>query len=427
MFFRCLNLIRRRQVFFILLVLVGMTGCTTYQSKSLMYQIPHQYGMRDDQFQRSMGQLMRARILPGNKVTCYVNGDQYFPAMLEAIRGAKKSITLETYIYWSGKIGQEFSEALAERAKAGVKVHVLMDWVGSRKIDSRQLDNMRAAGVEVFKYNPLVWYSLLRINHRDHRKLLIVDGKVGFTGGMGIADQWLGNAASPGQWRDSAFRLEGPAVGQMQAAFMDNWIKSSLRVLDGDIYFPELPPVGDDDAQVFFSSPREGVENVRLMYLLSIAAAQKSIRISVPYFIPGGLTTDELLDACERGVQVEIILPGAQSDTPAVRYASRARWEPLLQAGVKIYEYEPTMYHCKMMIVDDVWVSVGSANFDNRSFRLNDEANLNVFSESFAAELIRAFEKDKVKSDPVSYKEWKCRSFGTRCMEVLMSPFRENF
>ena len=371
-----------------------------------------------------MGHLVGPGILASNRVTVLVNGDQIFPAMLEAIRGAKKTITLETYIYWSGTVGEQFAEALAERARAGVKVHVLVDWIGSRKVDSSHLEVMRNAGVEVEKYNPLIWYNLARLNHRDHRKLLIVDGKVGFIGGAGLADIWLGNADSPGRWRDSQFRLEGPAVGQMQAVFMDNWMKTSARVLDGSDFFPELAPAGDQYGQVFKSSPREGTESVRLMYLLTIAAARKSIRLSVSYFVPGDLTTHELVEACRRGVKIEIIVPGSKFDTPIVRYASRGRWGPLLRAGVKIYEYQPAMYHCKIMIMDDVWVSVGSANFDNRSFRLNDEANLNVFSEKFAAEQMRIFEEDKKQSRQVTYDDWQNRSLWNRIMETLLAPFR---
>ena len=408
------------------ILLLATCGCTATHRTSLQYRIEHQYALRDPQFVRSMGQLLGPAIVPGNRVTTYVNGDQAFPAMLQAIARARRSIAMETYIYWSGQIGQQIAAALAERARAGVRVHLLMDWFGSRRIASAQIDFMTAAGVEVQRYNPLIWYDLLRVNHRDHRKLLIVDGEVGFTGGMGIADLWLGNAESPDHWRDSMFRLEGPAVGQMQAAFMDNWMKSSLRVLDGEAYFPALPTAGDDYAQVFYSSPRDGVENVRLMYLLSIAAAQKSIRLSVPYFVPGSLTVGKLVDACNRGVQVEIIVPGARTDSPAVRHASRAKWGPLLEAGVRIYEYEPTMYHCKTMIVDDVWVTVGSANVDNRSFKLNDEANLNVFSEAVAAEQIRIFEQDKGKSHLVTCEEWRNRSLGKRLMEVLAAPFREH-
>lgn len=408
----------------IVLMLLGLCGCTSTYRRGVQFEIEHQYSVQNPQFLRSMGRLMGPGITSGNKVTSFINGDQIFPAMLEAIRNAKKSINLETYIYWSGEIGQEFAEALTERAQAGVKVHIIMDWIGSRRINAKQISLMRSGGVEVIRYNPLVWYSPLRLNHRDHRKLLIVDGKIGFTGGVGIADIWMGNANSPQHWRDSYFRLEGPSVGQMQAAFMDNWMKSGGRVLDGEEYFPELFPAGDELAQVFWSSPKDGAETARLMYMLSIAAAQKNIRMAASYFVPGKLTTAELIEACRRGVKIEIIMPGARSDSALVKHASRAKWGPLLKAGVKIYEYQPTMYHCKVMIVDDVWVSVGSANFDNRSFRLNDEANLNVYSRPFAQEQIRVFENDKRSCVEVSYAEWKRRGFYERLLEQLTAPFR---
>jgi len=407
-----------------LLVATALGGCTTYyHGRGIQYQIKPQYGVDDPQFFRSMGHLLGPPLIGGNRITGLLNGDQIFPAMLEAIRGAQESINLETYIYWSGHVGEQFGDALVERARAGVRVHVILDWVGARKLDSKVITMMDEAGVEVRRHNPLVWYNPARINHRDHRKLLIVDGRIGFTGGAGIADLWLGNADSPEHWRDSHFRLEGPAVAQMQAVFMDNWTKTTARVLDGESYFPELKSVGNDFAQVFKSSPREGTENVRLMYMLSIAAARKSIRLSVPYFVPGHLITSALVEARKRGVKVEIIVPGARTDSPLVRHASRSKWGALLKADVTIYEYEPTMYHCKVMIVDDLWVSVGSANIDSRSFRLNDEANLNVFAAAFAAEQTAAFEEDKKHARLVTLESWKNRSLGTRIMELLTSPF----
>lgn len=406
------------------LLLAAVSGCTNFYGRGIKYQIEHKYAMGDPQFLRSMGNLLEPGILASNHVTTLLNGDRSFPAMLEAIHGAQKSICLETYIYWSGDIGRTFMDALAERARAGVKVHVLIDWVGSRRIDAAMLNWMRRSGVEVERYNPLVWYAPTRLNHRDHRKLLIVDGKVGFTGGAGLADFWKGDARNPREWRDSMFKLEGPAVAQMQAAFMDNWSKTTARVLHGDDYFPELRPAGQHFAQVFKSSPREGTEDVRVMNLLSIAAARKSIRLGASYYVPDDLTTQEFLEAVRRGVKVEIIIPGAETDSAIVKHASRGKWGPLLKAGVKIYEYQPTMYHCKIMIVDDVWVSVGSANFGNRSFRLNDEANLNVFSREFAAEQATIFEADKAKCVEVTYKEWKRRSVWDRFMEVITAPFR---
>ena len=407
-----------------LAVVAVTTGCTNFYGKGIQYRIAHRYSVSDPEFLRSMGSLVEPGILSSNQVTTLLNGDQIFPAMLSAVRAAEKTICLETYIYWSGDIGRQFADVLAEKAKAGVKVHVIIDWIGSRRIDSSLLRLMENAGVEVERYNPLVWYAPTRLNHRDHRKLLIVDGKVGFTGGAGLADIWKGNAANPGEWRDSMFKLEGPAVAQMQAAFMDNWTKTTARVLDGDDYFPELRPAGRQFAQVFKSSPRDGTEDVRLMNLLSIAAARKNIRLSAAYYVPDALTTQEFLEAVARGVKVEIIVPGAETDSAIVKHASRGKWGPLLKAGVKIYEYEPTMYHTKVMIIDDVWVSVGSANFGNRSFRLNDEANLNVFSREFAEEQIRIFEDDKTKCTEVTYQSWKHRSLWKRLMEVITAPFR---
>ena len=407
-------------------MLVGawLTGCATFGSSKIKYQLESQYAVTEPQFMRSLGQLLGPGIVPGNRVTALVNGDRIFPEMLAAVRGARKTITFETYIYWSGEIGTQFTDALAERARAGVKVHLLLDWFGSSRIDAAALRRMAAAGVEIEKYHPLFWKGPLRVNHRDHRKLLVVDGKVGFTGGAGIGDVWLGNAQDPAHWRDTQFKLEGPAVGQMQAAFMDNWIKTRNVVLHGEEYFPALELVGTDYAQVFFSSPREGVESVRLMYLLSIAAARKSIRLASPYFVPGDMMVAGLIAARQRGLAVEVILPGPKNDTRVVQLASRDRWEPLLKAGVKIYEYQPTMYHTKVMIVDDIWVSVGSANIDSRSFRLNDEANLNVFSAAFAAEQIRIFEADKTKSREMSVKEWRERSLLHRLGEKISGWFR---
>ena len=404
--------------------LAMVTGCTNFYGRGIQYQIEHRYSVSDPQFLRTMGGLVEPGFSRSNKVTALLNGDQIFPAMLAAVQGAQRSICLETYIYWSGEIGEMFSKALVERAQAGVKVHVVIDWIGSRKIEARLLTLMRNGGVEVERYNPLVWYAVTRINHRDHRKVLIVDGKVGFIGGAGLADIWKGNADAFNHWRDSMYRLEGPAVAEMQGAFMDNWTKTTARVLHGDDYFPELSPAGDYFAQVFKTSPREGTENVRMMYLLSIAAARKSIRLSASYYVPDDLTTQEFIEACQRGVVIEIIVPGAQTDSPIVKHASRGKWGPLLRAGVRIFEYQPTMFHCKSMIVDDVWVSVGSANFGNRSFRLNDEANLNVYSKEFAEAQVRIFEEDKRKSREVTYEQWKKRSLWKRFLELVTAPFR---
>ena len=396
----------------------------TAREKKIDYRIEHLFSIGDEQFLRSMESLLPPATLGGNKITAYINGDMFFPAMLHAIRSAQNTITFETFIYWQGEIGRQFADALIERARAGVRVHVLLDWLGTRKMDPDSVQSMIDAGIEVERYHPLRWYNLRRANNRTHRKLLIADGTVGFTGGAGIADLWTGDGQDPDHWRDSHFKMEGPVVAQCQAAFMDNWLKTRSRVLHGEEYFPRINAEGPCRAQVFMSSPEEGSESARLMYLLSIASASRTIRIASAYFVPDDLSVASLAAACKRGVTVEIIVPGEHVDTDITRRAGRSRWGPLLQAGAKIYEYEPTMYHCKVMIVDDIWTSVGSTNFDNRSFRLNDEANLNVYDPDFAREQVAFFEQDKTRSRRVSLEEWVARPFSEKLKERLAALLR---
>jgi cardiolipin synthase len=392
--------------------------------KQIRYELTHRFAVSDPQFVRSMNHLLGPGVLAGNRIKALQNGDEIFPAMLDAIRGARETITFETYIYWSGDIGRKFSEALAERAKAGVKVHVLLDAVGTGKLDQQALDEMRAAGVEVEKYHPVSWHTVARINNRTHRKLLVVDGRIGFTGGVGIADLWTGHAESKDRWRDSHYQLEGPAVAQMQSVFADNWIKTRAKVLFGSEYFPELKPMGETHAQVFKSSRGEGSESVRLMYLLSIASATATVRLQAAYFVPDELAIDTFIAALKRGVKIEIIVPGPHMDAKIVQSASRSLWGALLDAGVQIYEYQPTMYHCKVMIVDDIWVSVGSTNFDDRSFRLNDEANLNIYDADFATEQVKVFEEDKLKSRPMTRAEFKDRSKVGKLFDEIAGTLR---
>jgi cardiolipin synthase A/B len=393
----------------------------TSGEKNVERKLTRLYQTQDPQFHRAMGSLLGPGILGGNHVQELLNGDQIFPAMLGAIRAAKHTITFETYIYWAGDIGREFADALAERAKAGVKVHVLLDWVGSAKIDDALLQKMQAAGVDVRKFHKPAWYNLARLNDRTHRKILVLDGKTGFTGGVGIAPKWTGSGQDPEHWRDSHFLIKGPAVAQMQAVFMDNWLKVTGDVMHGDAYFPALVPVGKSEAQVFSSSPSGGSESMQLMYHLSITAAERSIDLSSAYFVPDDLTSKALIQALARGVKIRVITPGEIIDTDTVRAASRGRWGPLLQAGAEIYEYQPTMYHCKVMIVDSLLVSVGSTNFDNRSFRLNDEANLNIFDTTFASRQTQVFEEDLRRSKRVTFEAWSNRPWQEKLKERLAS------
>lgn len=392
--------------------------------KKLSWRIEHRYALADTQFRREMGVMLGPSITAGNKITALQNGAEIFPAMLDAIRSARTSITFETYIYWSGEIGDAFSKALSERARAGIPVNVTVDWVGSVKMDRTLLDEMESAGVRVKQYRPLRWYNIRRLNYRTHRKLLVVDGRIGFTGGVGIADLWSGNAEDPQHWRETHFRIEGPVVAQFQAAFNDNWIKTTGELLNGDKYFPALPSAGDLDAHLFMASPAGGSESMHLMYLLSIAAATQSIDLAASYFVPDELVIQAFVAARTRGVRVRILLPGPHIDAEAVRLASKATWGRLLQAGVEIHVYQPTMLHTKLLIIDNEMVSVGSTNFDPRSFRLNDEANLNIYERTFAAQMTSVFEGDMKNSVRYTYDMWLRRPFSEKLVEKLLRPIR---
>ena len=375
------------------------------------------YGVGDPQFVRAMNVMLGPALVPGNRTRALVNGDEIFPEMLEAIRGARKSITFEMYIYWKGAIGEQFTAALEERARSGVKVHVMIDALGSQKIEKTVLGRLRDAGARVELYNPVRWDTIARMNNRTHRKIMVIDGAVGFTGGAGIGDEWSGDAQDAEHWRDTHFRLEGPAVAQMQAAFMENWIEVTGEVLHGPEYFPELRPVGGELAQFVVSSPGGGGESAQLLYLMSIAAAQRSIQLSAAYFVPDDNEVRQLVEARERGVRVQIIVPGPATDSAAVRRASRSTWGELLRAGVEIYEYQPTFYLVKVMTVDGLWVTVGSTNFDTRSFSTNDEANLNVYDRAFAAEGERIFERDLGRSRRITLEEWEARPLREKLLE----------
>ena len=406
----------------VLAVVLAMNFATP--EKTLERKLEHRYAVSDPEFRREMSVMLGPSIIPGNHVTDLENGDEIFPAMLQAIASARTTITFETYIYWSGDIGRKFADALAERARAGVKVRVMIDWAGSIKMEDELLETMKSAGVEVQQYRPLHWYNLGRLNNRTHRKLLVIDGKVGFTGGVGIADQWEGHAQDPDHWRDLHFRIEGPVVAQMQAAFNDNWIKTTGVVLNGVDYFPQIARAGDMDAHMFIASPAGGSESMHLMYLMAIAAAERSIDLEAAYFVPDELIIKALLAARHRGVAVRVILPGKHIDSETVRLASKAEWGELLLAGAEIHEYQPTMMHNKLLIVDREMVSVGSTNFDVRSFRLNDEASLNVYDKPFAERMTVVFEQDMVPTERYTYQMWRQRPLREKLVEKFILPLK---
>ena len=377
----------------------------------MRYHMRHQFGVRDMAFLQTMHALTGAAMSHGNRVDVLRNGVEIFPSMLDAIKAAQKTINLEFYIYWDGEIGRTFAEALAEKARGGVAVKLILDAVGSSAMSANLIEFMQRNGIDVEWYHPIRWYTLSRINHRTHRKLLIVDGTIGFSGGVGIADSWLGDADSEEHWRETVVRVEGPVVTQMQFAFMDNWVKSRGELLTGLDYFPPVDARGKCLTQVVKSSPSEGSSTVKLLYIISMVSAAKSIYISNAYFVPDDDTVRALEGAVRRGVDVRVIVPGKHNDVPIVRQASRYFYEGLLRRGIRIFEYKPTMMHAKTMVVDGIWTTVGSSNFDNRSFSLNDEVNVNIYDEGIAARMEEMFMEDLAKSEEITKRRWRRRAW----------------
>lgn len=390
----------------------------------LRYHMKHQFGVHDLAFLQTMHALTGAPLSTGNRIDVLKNGVEFFPAMLTAIRAAKKTINLEFYIYWDGEVGRIFAEALAERSRAGVAVKVILDAVGSAPMSQSLIDFMARNGIDLEWYHPLRWYTLSRVNHRTHRKLLVVDGTVGFSGGVGIADEWKGDADAPNHWRETVVRVEGPAVTQMQFAFMDNWVKSRGELLTGLDYFPAVEPTGDCLAQVIKSSPSEGSSTVKLLYIVSIVSAARSIYISNAYFVPDRDTLRALEGAVRRGVDVRVIVPGEHVDVPIVRQASRLHYDMMLRRGIRIFEYQPTMMHAKTMVVDGIWSTIGSSNFDDRSFRLNDEVNVNVYGEAIAAKMESMFMADLARSEEITARRWPRRPRFARIKEAIAGVFK---
>jgi cardiolipin synthase len=396
---------------------VGANLATT--EKRLLYRPRRLYTSGDADFRRALGILLGPPLVAGNKITPLVNGAQIYPAMLDAIRGAQTNITFETFVFRDG-VGATFVDELSNAARRGVQVHMLLDWLGSRTIESDLLASARAAGCDLQIYHPPSWYHLGRLNNRTHRKILVVDGKIGFTGGVGMGREWRDGLNGLPPWRETHFKAEGPVVAQMQAVFVDNWIKATGRVLHGAEYFPTLSTdCGDMEAQMFGSSPVGGSESMHLMVLLALTAAKTSIDIENAYFVPDRLTVEALCAASRRGVRVRIVVPGRHTDARIGRWAAQGLYGELLAANIQIHEYQPTMMHCKVMVIDSVWSSVGSANFDDRSFRLNDEANLNVFSAELAQQQLELIDADIQQSRRMVLNKWRHRKFGRRINERL--------
>lgn len=383
------------------------------------------WGPEDPAFAGAMGTLLGADFNPGNRARMLLNGDEIFPAMLADIASARHSITLETYIWESGAVSDRFIAALTDRARAGVRIDIVVDGMGTLKFSDDDWHRLTAAGVRIFKYSREHWYDIKPdANHRTHRKLMVVDGRVGYIGGICIADTWSGDGRDPDHWRDTHVRLEGPVVRQLQATFAANWLQTTGEVLIGDDWFPPIEAFSvGSPALCYKSGPGENPENARLAYLLAIASARHSIKIAHAYFVPDDLSTRMLIAARQRGVTVDVIVP-ARNDSAFGRCASRSRWGPLLAAGVRFHAFEPAMYHCKIMIVDDAFVTVGSVNFDNRSFAINDEANLCLLGRAAARPFLRAFADDLAASSPLTLAAYASRPWWTKAADRFCGFFR---
>jgi cardiolipin synthase len=384
---------------------------------------PPSVGIGSEAFLRILGSLVDAQVHRGARIDLLANGESFYEAELAAIREARHSVNLEAYIFRRGEIGRRFVAALAERARAGVAVNLVLDAVGSFTTGRAFFEELSGAGGRVFWYHPLRWHTLPRINNRTHRVLLIVDGRVGFIGGAGVADVWRFDRGGRRRWRDSMFRVEGDAVRGLQATFVENWVESSGEILTGEQYFPEAEAKGRVTALVVNSSPTTGLSTrARILFQTLLASARKSIVVTTPYFLPDLSAREEIVRAIrERGVKVTILTPGRHTDQLLTRRSSRRLYGPLLRAGAEIYEYQPGMIHAKALVVDELWSVVGSTNFDNRSFGLNDEVNLAACDPELARRLIEDFAGDLSQSRPISYREWRRRPLLERAHELLGS------
>ena len=376
-------------------------------------------------FLRAAEALTGAPISEGSKVELFVNGDAIFPAILETIRSAKKTLTFETYVYWRGDITEELTEAICERARAGVDVRILLDALGSIQMDSTQITRMSEVGAKVHRFRPIRPYTMRRLANRSHRRVLVADGEVGMTGGVGIAEEWTGDAQDEHHWRDTHVRLQGPVVRHLQGCFTEHWLEATGEVLSGDEYLPHLETFEDGGRmQLVRSKSGVGDTNVETLYYLAIASARESLDLTSAYFVPRPAFTEALAEAAGRGVAVRILVPGPYIDKGFVRVAGRDSYSQLLDAGVRIFEFQPTMLHAKSLTVDGCWSSVGTVNFDNRSFQLHDEIMLGVWDSHFSSLLTEQFEKDIKRSEEITSERWAGRGVRRRAAETSMRVFR---
>ena len=405
---------------------LGAAGLAWYASDSLRHRREEAFGYElingldvgSPNYRRAAEALTGSPISEGTEVEPLINGDRIFPALLEMIRGAEQTLCLETYVYWTGTIAEEVAAAVCERAEAGVQCKVLVDAVGALKMETDLLRRMGDAGATVVKFRPPKPYALRRLTNRTHRRLLIADGRVAMTGGVGIAEEWEGDAKGPDEWRDTHLLVRGPVVRGMTGAFAEHWLEATGEVLAGEGFLPDIDPIpGGVPSQAVRSNAGVGDTNAEAIYYLAIASAHRTLDLAAAYFVPRPAFIQALCEAADRGVEVRVVVPGSYIDKSMVRTAGRAAYDELLEGGVRIFEYKPTMFHVKTLSVDRQWATVGTVNFDNRSFQLHDEITLGVWSEDFARLLGESFDADVENSEEIEPGRWHERSPRQRLSE----------
>jgi cardiolipin synthase A/B len=394
---------------------------TSPESHPAVYALDADFDTDSAEFRTTMAGATGMPPVDGNQVDIFNNGDEFYPVMLEAIESARLSITMEQYIFWDGEVGRRFAEAFAEQARKGVQVKLLVDAIGSSTLGSEIFKILEAGGCQLAWFRPIHWFTLHRANYRDHRKSLIIDGRVAFTGGAGIADHWLGSAENEHEWRDIQIRVEGPAVAAQQAGFARNWLLTTGEIINGHEFFPQPRIAGDIPVQTILSSPSAGAGAAGTMYLIAVQCAKRYLYIANPYFIPDARVIDMLARARRRGVIVKLMVAGRHNDTWWARQNSVRLYGKLLKAGVEIYEYRPSMLHQKTMVVDGVWATVGTTNFDNRSFSLSEETNICFHDPGLVEQLRAIFDGDLAFCERIELADWKLRGAWQQTQEALAS------
>jgi cardiolipin synthase len=407
----------------LLLLLLPTWGCTLISAdKRSVYKYDNPLKVEDAAFRRSLDAFGNAMVT-GNHAEILNNGDAIFPAMTEAIRNARMTVNLESYIFKDDKAGAIIADALIDAARRGVEVRVMVDGTGSSH-SWAILDRMKAAGVKAYIYHPIRLWSLYKIGRRSHRKILVVDGAISFTGGFCIADDWLGDARNPKEWRDMMVRATGPVSAQMQAIFGENWTYTTGEILAGDKFYPRIAPAGDLQAQAIKVSRGDSSSLAEMLFILAIQSARKSVHIQNAYFVPDAQIREALVQAAKRGVDVRVMVPGRHIDMPLVRMASRRHYGELLTGGVHILEYNRTMMHNKDAVIDGIFSTIGSINFDQRSLRENAEESLSFYDRDFAARLEATFANDEKSCREVTYRSWKKRGVEQRLVELVSGLFQ---